>query len=140
MSSEDAISSDLREMLGTLKTEGLKAVRVECALIILRRELEHKGGTPSTRYNMGQQLDLMTLVEAVLREQGHGWYHQIEAHCWDPCRPLQFYLHPHNERRFRTSFFTLDELVAWALGFGPVFRDGEEDIRKPQGLALMAAA
>jgi hypothetical protein len=63
-------------------------------------------------------LSLFEQTKLALQEQGKEW-HSLERWQWmDGC--IKFWLNPNDQNMYKSGWFSIDELIAWAYDTGPV--------------------
>jgi len=103
--------------IGSLDIAELEALRDACNRRLL--ELRHTRGL-----TLPELLRLLDEVKATLRDQRKDW-HSLERWQWMEGE-IRFWLNPVDQDLYKTGWFSIDELIAWAHDHGAVMI--EEDI------------
>jgi hypothetical protein len=96
--------------LGNLTIEELERLRDACnrRLLDLRR---------TTHLSLPELLRLLEDVKVVLRDQGKEW-HSLESWQWMD-GAVRFWLNPKDRERYKSGWYTIDELIGWSRESGP---------------------
>jgi hypothetical protein len=105
-------------MIEHLEVEELEQLRdaINRRLLQMRRT---KGLT------LPELLRLFEEVKQTLADQGKEW-HSLERWQWIDGE-IRFWLNPHEQDIYRSGWFSIDELIAWAHETGPVVIEEEFD-------------
>jgi hypothetical protein len=107
--------------IGSLNIDQLEELRdaVSRRLLQLRR-------TPAMR--LPELLALFEQTKATLTDQGKEWY-SLDRWQWID-GAIRFWLNPRDQDSFKSGWFTIDELIAWAHNDGPVINllEDEEEL------------
>ena len=102
--------------IGTLDIAGLEALRDACNRRLLA--LRHTRGL-----TLHELLLLLEEVKATLRDQQKDW-HSLERWQWMEGE-IRFWLNPVEQDMYKTGWFSIDDLIAWAHNHGPVLVEEE---------------
>ena len=94
----------------------LEALRDACNRRLL--ELRHTRGL-----TLPELLRLLDEVKATLRDQRKDW-HSLERWQWMEGE-IRFWLNPVDQDLYKTGWFSIDELIAWAHNHGAVMIEEE---------------
>jgi hypothetical protein len=102
--------------IGALNIDQLEELRdaVSRRLLQLRR-------TPAMR--LPELLALFEQTKSTLSDQGKDWY-SLDRWQWID-GAIRFWLNPRDQDSYRSGWFTIDELIAWAHNDGPVLNEPE---------------
>lgn len=101
-----------------LTVEELERLRDACNRRLLRMR-------NTERLNLTELLRLLEEVKLTLRDQGKHW-RSLEYWQWKDGQ-ICFWLNPTDQVRYRSGWYTIDELIAWTHDYGPIMADLDSD-------------
>ncbi len=101
-----------------LTVEELEHLRDACN----RRLLQMRN---TARLNLTELLRLLEEVKITLSDQGKHW-HSLECWQWKDGQ-ICFWLNPTDQVRYRSGWYSIDELIAWTHNYGPIMADLDVD-------------
>jgi hypothetical protein len=79
----------------------------------------------SNRHTLPELLRMLEELKAVLNDQGKHW-RSLERWQWMDGQ-IRFWLNPTDQVQYQSGWYTIDELIQWSQGYGPVFVREEEE-------------
>lgn len=79
----------------------------------------------SNRHTLPELLRMLEELKAVLNDQGKHW-RSLERWQWMDGQ-IRFWLNPTDQVHYQSGWYTIDELIQWSQGYGPVFVREEEE-------------
>ncbi|MCX7789241.1 MAG: hypothetical protein N2378_01250 [Chloroflexaceae bacterium] len=79
----------------------------------------------SNRHTLPELLRMLEELKAVLNDQGKHW-RSLERWQWMDGQ-IRFWLNPTDQVQYQSGWYTIDELIQWSKGYGPVFVREEEE-------------
>ncbi len=101
-----------------LSIDELEDLRDACSQRILEIRRTHGLSLPDL-------LRLLEEVKVVLHDQSKEWY-SLERWQWMDGE-IRFWLNPKDHALYHTGWFSVDDLIAWSRGRGPVLVEHEDE-------------
>ncbi|MGQ9926667.1 MAG: hypothetical protein ACUVS4_07330 [Chloroflexaceae bacterium] len=79
----------------------------------------------SNRHTLPELLRMLEELKTVLNDQGKHW-RSLERWQWMDGQ-IRFWLNPTDQVQYQSGWYTIDELIQWSQGCGPVFVREEEE-------------
>jgi len=79
----------------------------------------------SNRHTLPELLRMLEELKAVLNDQGKHW-RSLERWQWMDGQ-IRFWLNPTDQVQYQSGWYTIDELIQWSQGYGPIFVREEEE-------------
>ncbi len=102
-----------------LTVEELEYLRDACNRRLLRMR-------NTERLNLTELLRLLEEVKITLKDQGKHW-RSLEHWQWKDGQ-ICFWLNPTDQVRYRSGWYSIDELIAWTHDYGPIMADFDRDV------------